>query len=80
MEDFKKNKSMGILEASTYSILCGMAIGVMFLGAAIYGFIMNAIGVGGIGYYALTWSKFDQLFKNLKLGKRKLLPYTKISD
>lgn len=77
MEDFKKNKSMGIIEASTYSILCGVAISVIFPGSILYGFIMNAIGVGGIGYYALSWSKFDQLFKNLQLGKENCYPIQK---
>lgn len=66
-----------IVSNSIYSLVIGIGINTIFPTFAPVAFVFNAIGVGGIGYYAITWSRFDLVFKTLKLGSGIMYPILK---
>jgi S-DNA-T family DNA segregation ATPase FtsK/SpoIIIE len=48
--------------------------------AALYGFTVSMIGIIGLAYRLHTYSQFDVIFRNLKLGKEGAFPIKKRAD
>lgn len=56
------------LYACCCSTMCGIGTNTFLPGYEPYAFVLNLIGIGGITFYICTRSKFDRVFRNLKLG------------
>ncbi|MEA5057793.1 MAG: FtsK/SpoIIIE domain-containing protein [Anaerotignum propionicum] len=57
------DKKTSLLETSLLAILGGAASTFLYPAYAVYGCGMAAMGVCGIAYTALTWSRFDKLWQ-----------------
>lgn len=66
-----------LLETSVLAVLGGAVCISLLPAAPIYGAVMCAAGGVGIVYEAMTYSRFDQLFKSLKLGIGEAYPIKK---
>ncbi|MEA5042229.1 MAG: FtsK/SpoIIIE domain-containing protein [Oscillibacter ruminantium] len=74
---FNQPPAPGLIETSTLAI-AGGAVCLSFLSASpIYGSLMIVAGSAGILFQALTFSKFDRIFKSLKLGVNDSYPIKK---
>lgn len=65
--DAISDKKTSLIETSLLAILGGAASSFLYPAYAIYGCGMAAMGAGGIIYTALTWSRFDKLWKSTGL-------------
>jgi len=61
------DKKTSLIETSLLAILGGAASSFLYPAYAIYGCGMAAAGICGITYTALTWSRFDKLWKSTGL-------------
>lgn len=61
------DKKTSLIETSLLAILGGAASSFLYPAYAVYGCGMAAMGAGGIIYSALTWSRFDKLWKSTGL-------------
>lgn len=57
------DKKTSLIETSLLAILGGAASSFLYPAYAVYGCGMAAMGVCGIAYTALTWSRFDKLWQ-----------------
>lgn len=66
-----------LIETSILAVLGGTICLSLLPAVPIYGAVMCAAGGVGIMYEAMTYSKFDQIFKSLKLGVGEAYPIKK---
>jgi len=67
-EQKSKDNSISLLDTGLTAIAGGIAAATLYPPYAVYGFGIMGIGAFSITYYVKTWSKFDRIFKNLKMG------------
>jgi S-DNA-T family DNA segregation ATPase FtsK/SpoIIIE len=72
-----KDSRMLMVQTSLYSFLVGFGTELLDPTLSPLCKLLKIVGVLGVTYYAYTWSKFDQLFKNLKLGVGVAFPIIK---
>ncbi|MDF2588199.1 MAG: cell division FtsK/SpoIIIE [Anaerocolumna sp.] len=72
-----KDSRMLLVETSIYSFITGFGTELIDPSLSPLCKLLKIVGVLGITYYAYTWSKFDLLFKNLKLGVSTAYPIIK---
>jgi S-DNA-T family DNA segregation ATPase FtsK/SpoIIIE len=68
MKNEIKDSRMQLIQTCVYAIGGSMGAEILDPSLAPISLLMKIMGVLGITYYALTWSKFDLIFKNLGLG------------
>lgn len=77
LSNAKCDLKTSLLDTSITAIAGGIAASMLYAPYAAYGYGIIGIGMAGIGYYALSWSKFDRIFRNLKLGVGMAYPFKK---
>lgn len=65
------------LYSSFCSVLLGIGLNAFLPGMTLYAFLFNLFGIGGIIFYFSTRSKYDRVFRNLKLGFETAYPILK---
>ena len=73
------HKEATLLDTSLLAVAGGAIVTALYPPIALIGASMAWCGVCGIGYYALSWSKFDRLWKNLNLCKGTAYPILDLS-
>lgn len=68
------HKEATLLDTSLLAVAGGAIVTALYPPIALIGASMAWCGACGIGYYALSWSKFDRLWKNLNLCKGTAYP------
>lgn len=64
----KDYKTSTFLETGITAVVGSVAANAIYPGFGPYCYAIAAMGAASIGYYAWSWCKLDQLFKNLNLG------------
>lgn len=77
IKDNKSTKKESLVDVCITVIMGGYAIALIYPPFVPIGLMMKASGILGLGYYGWHWSKFDKLFKNLKLGMGSSYPLFK---
>lgn len=73
----KDYKTSTFLETGITAVLGGVAANAIYPGFGPYCYAISAMGAASIAYYAFSWCKLDQLFKNLNLGINGAFPLLK---
>lgn len=80
-EILKDDYKLQLLNSSILSFFLGFGLDKItyFFGNDIttYDNILKWLGIWGVGYYFLTWSKFDRIFRALDLGTNHVYPLLK---
>lgn len=73
----ENKKGNDLVMSCAMAIFGGVAVNTLYPAYAVYGLCMSAVGLFGIVYNTLTWSRFDRLWRNLGLGKGEIYPKLK---
>lgn len=79
-KEAKKDYKLELLQTSMLTLASGIGLNVFsMIDSSITPFctILKCIGVFGIAYYYATWSKFDRIFRGLKLDVNGVYPLLK---
>jgi len=70
-------KKESLVDTCIVAVLSGFSIGMLYPPYMPIALVLKYTGVLGLGYYAMRWSRFDKLFKNLGLGVGSAYPLFK---